>query len=55
MWKVVFGLNIQQSSPVDANEVTCAFSSLVGDNVAVSRGCVLTRDWVTDFVCNFKR
>ena len=26
-----------------------AFSSLVDDSVAVSRGCVLTRDWVNGF------
>ena len=25
------------------------FSSLVGDSVAVSRGCVWTRDWMNEF------
>ena len=27
--------------------------TLVGDSVAVSRGCVLLRDWVIELLCNF--
>ena len=30
------------------------FSSLVGDSVAVSRGCVWTRDWMNEFLAIFQ-
>ena len=49
LWKVVYGL--AYSNQVSWMPMSyLAFSSLVGDSVTVSRRCVLTRDWVNEFL-----
>ena len=46
----MFGLRIQQSSLVDANDSPLLSALwLVGDSVAVSLRCVWTRDWMMRF------